>query len=348
MIKGYANLKETKEYFKNRGIHKNYIKNTEKFYSLLFGMGTHLGEFTDEHSNLYIDTLTYGLENGVNFIDTSVNYREMKSEKDVGVVLNKLINKRKTIKRGEIVIATKGGQIYGDCEIDVKAIDYLEEILIPEGILNIEDVNIVDGHMHTLAPYFYETTIELSKRNLGIDTIDIHYIHNPEISMYVLGEVEFYKQLKVLVEFYEEQVEKGNIQFYGMSTWKAFICDENSPWYISLEKVLDIAREVKGLNNNFKFIQMPYNIYNKSALENKTQLVGKEHYCAIRAAKKLGLYTTISSPLNQCRDNDSLSINDKLEFIIDTKDLQATIIGSKTKKHLIENLNYILSERLIL
>lgn len=348
MIKGYANLNETKEYFNNRGIKEKSIKHNGKFYSLLFGMGTHFGDFTDEHSNLYIDTLSYGLENGVNFIDTSVNYRGMKSEKDIGTVLDKLINKRKIIKREEIVIATKGGQIYGDCEIDVKPIDYLKEILIPEGILNIEDINTVDGHMHTLVPYFYETTIELSKKNLGVDTIDIHYIHNPEISRYVLGEEEFYKQLKILVEFYEEQVEKGNIRFYGMSTWKAFICDVNSPWHISIEKVLDVVKEVKGESHHFKFIQIPYNMYNKSAGENKTQLVGKEYYCAIKAAKKLGLDVTISAPLNQCRDKDDLSINEKLEFVIETEGIYALIIGSKTKKHLIENLNYVLLNELTL
>ncbi len=342
MIKGYASLNETREYFNKIGISEEYVKNNGDFYTIGIGIGTHLGNFSDEHSNLYKDAIEYGLKNGINFIDTSVTYREMKSEKDIGHVLDDLINKKQILKREEVIVATKGGQIYGDCDINVRPIDYLEEILIPEGILNIEDVNVVHGHRHTLVPYFYETTIELSKNNLGIETIDIHYIHNPEISKYVLGEDEFYQQLKILIEFYEEQVEKENIRFYGISSWEAFTCNLDSNWHISMEKIINIAKEVKGEHHHLKFIQLPYNIYNQNGSKLKNQIIDGEYYNAIDAANKLGLNVTVSAPLNQFKDGDNdISLTEKLNFIKNAKGIYSAIIGSKRKEHIKENLNFI-------
>lgn len=341
MIKGYASLNGTREYFNKIGINEEYLKGDAKFYTTSIGMGTHLGDFSDEHSNLYKNAIEYGLQNGINFIDTSVTYREMRSEKDIGYVLDKLINKMKILKREEVIVATKGGQIYGDCDINVKPIDYLEEILIPEGILNIEDVNVVHGNTHTLVPCFYETTIELSKNNLGIETIDIHYIHNPEISRYVLGEKEFYEQLKVLIEFYEEQVEKKNIRYYGISSWEAFTCDTNLNWHISMEKVINIAKEIKGDNHHFKFIQFPYNISNQNAAKLKNQMVDGKYYTAIDAANKLGINVTVSVPLNQCKESRGIGIKEKLNFIKNTHGVSVAIIGSKNKDHIGENFNFM-------
>jgi aryl-alcohol dehydrogenase-like predicted oxidoreductase len=345
-IKGFANLEDTKKYFNNKDIDSKHIRNTHWFYTLPMAIGTHLGDFSDEHSDLYVDAIIYGLEHGINFIDTAVNYRAMRSERDIGKVLKYLISEKKTIKREEIVISTKGGQIYGDYHLGVKPIDYLEKILIPNGILERKDVNIVDNHRHTLVPSFYKTAIGLSKENLGIETIDIHYIHNPEISMYVLGSELFYKQLEKLIGFYEEQVELGNIRFYGMATWDAFISDPGSRWYISLEKVMDIVKGVVGEKHHFKFIQLPYNKFNNLA-NIKTNQSLKGRYCTpIQVANELGLTVTISSPLNQSEglSKGALSHGELLKYVINTEGVYATMVGTKTREHLKENMRGVITE----
>ena len=345
-IKGFAGLEETKKYFSTRGIDSKHIRNTDWFYTLPMAIGTHLGNFSDEHSRLYEDTITYAVENGVNFIDTAINYRGMRSERDIGKVLEYLINENKTVKREELVISTKGGQIFGDSQSGIKPIDYLEKILIPQGILEGKDVNIADNHRHTLVPRFYKLSIETSKESLGVETIDIHYIHNPEISMHVLGPEIFYKQLEKLVEFYEEQVELGSIRFYGMATWDAFISDTDSRGYISLEKVMEVVKAVAGEKHHFKFIQLPYNKFYNLANTKLNQSFKGKNYTAIEAANKLGLTVTISSPLNQGEglNEDNLSSKELLRYVIGTEGVYAAMVGTKTRAHLQENLSGIFED----
>lgn len=336
MIKGYAKLRDTKNYFERLQISNKNVRHNESLYSLPIAIGTHLGDFSDEDSLAFIETMTYGLRNGVNFIDTAINYRGMRSERDIGIVLNNLINEEKSIGREEIIISTKGGQIYGDIALKMPPINYLNNILIPNGILRLEDVNIVDNYRFTLKPKFYETSIDLSRKNLGLETIDIHYIHNPEVSMYVLGEDSFYKQLEELFKFYEEQVSKGYIRAYGFATWNGLLEDVDSRWYISLEKVVEIAKAIGGDNHHFKYVQLPFNKSN--------QLVKGKECTTIEAANSLGLTVNISAPLNQCKDVNfsEVSHDELLRFVIETPGVYAAMVGTKAKDHFISNLKGVL------
>lgn len=104
--------------------------------------------------------------------------------------------------------------------------------------------------------------------------IDIYYLHNPEISMMVLGNKMFYSQLSKLFQFFEEQVEKGVIRFYGLATWKAFLIQPNQSGYISLEKVVEMAKSIGGESHHFKFIQFPLNRMQQNSILLKNQWVG--------------------------------------------------------------------------
>ena len=67
------------------------------------GLGTHLGSFADEDSRQYIDAITYAAKNGIISIDTAINYRGMRSEKDVGTAISALISSGE-IKREDFII----------------------------------------------------------------------------------------------------------------------------------------------------------------------------------------------------------------------------------------------------
>lgn len=91
MIKGYANLQGTIEYFNKQNSTENWnITNDRYSYSKL-GLGTFIGDFSDENSRLFRESIKYSLLNGINFIDTAINYRGMRSERDIGIVITKLI-----------------------------------------------------------------------------------------------------------------------------------------------------------------------------------------------------------------------------------------------------------------
>jgi len=184
---------------------------------------------------------------------------------------------------------------------------------------------------------------------MGIETIDIHYIHNPEISMKVLGEEDFYLQIEKLVEFYESQVDKGNIRSYGMATWNGFIDDIDSDWFISLEQVISIAKKVAGENHHFNFIQLPLNKKINFAATKKNQIVNGKYLTAIEAAKELGLYVTTSAPLIHGKefDEDELTPAKLLNYATNIDGVYTTMVGTKRIDNLEKNISTILKKDLI-
>ena len=55
------------------------------------GLGTYLGAFSDEDSRKYEEAVAFAVQNGIMSIDTAINYRGMRSEKDVGEAVGALI-----------------------------------------------------------------------------------------------------------------------------------------------------------------------------------------------------------------------------------------------------------------
>ncbi|MCM1991490.1 aldo/keto reductase [Oceanirhabdus seepicola] len=345
MIKGCATVKGTKGYFDKRNIQRDKLRNSGEFYTLPVAVGTHLGDFSEEHSMLFQECIEHALRKKVNFIDTAVNYRGMKSERDIGKVLDKLINKEKVLKREEVVISTKAGMLPGDIDIPLKPLDYLDEIFIKNGLLKKEDVNIIDGYRCSLNPNLYEYCIEQSKKNMGIETIDILYVHEPGISREVLGEEKFYDGIKEVFAALEEQVKKGNIRNYGMATWWCFREGTKGARYISLNKVYDIAKEVGGQNHHFRFIQLPYNKVMREATTLKNQEVDGEKITTIELAQRLGVKVTVSAPLNQFEfEKEKFTGSELVKYVIDTEGIYAAMIGTKRKEHLDDNIKGIIEE----
>lgn len=338
MIKGHADLSSTNLFFEKKKINPKIIRNTEWFSTFPIGMGTHLGNFSDLDSQEYIEAILYGIENGVNFIDTAINYRGMRSEKDVGKILDEAINVRKIAKREELIISTKCGLILGDITEGLRPNAYLEQVLKPLGIYENDFNHIADWDRHTLLPRFYEYAISKSKKNLGIETIDIHYVHIPEISRYALGEDRFYNQLRELFSFYEEQVKKGNIRFYGLATEEAFLNNENSEWYISLEKICKIAEEVSGKSHHFKFVQLPYNYTERTTAIKKYQKIVLKPVTAMEAAYELGINVIVNMPLNMGNIPMNMSVDEMLHFVTDELCVLAAMVGSKSQKHVASNI----------
>jgi aryl-alcohol dehydrogenase-like predicted oxidoreductase len=338
MIKGHADIFSTNLYFEKKKIEPKLLRSIGWFSTLPIGMGTHLGDFSDLDSKKYIQTLLYGIENGINFIDTAINYRGMRSEKDVGKTLYEAINVKKIVKREELIISTKCGLILGDITEGLRPSAYLDQILKPLGIQEDAFSVVNDWDRHTLMPAFYEYAISKSKENLGIETIDIHYIHIPEISRYALGEEQFYNQLRKLFYFYETQVAKNNVRFYGLASEVSFLYDDTSRWYISLEKVCKIAEEVAGKAHHLKFIQLQYNYIERTAATKKYQKISSRQVTALESAHELGINVIVNMPLNMGNIPKDVSVDEMLHFVTDNPHILSTMVGSKNLEHLASNL----------
>ena len=73
-------------------------------------MGTYLGDCDDAEDARYVTVLSAGLKQGLNLVDTAINYRCQRSERAVGEAIRKAVSGG-SVQRDELVIATKGGFI---------------------------------------------------------------------------------------------------------------------------------------------------------------------------------------------------------------------------------------------
>ncbi|MGH8338056.1 MAG: aldo/keto reductase, partial [Gammaproteobacteria bacterium] len=116
MIKGRATTSGTAAYaarFPN--LPGNYRPTMDLALSTI-GIGTYLGEHDTRTDAAYAESLRLALALGINLIDTAVNYRLQRSERVIGRILKEAIDGG-TLKREEVVVATKGGYVTFDGEM---------------------------------------------------------------------------------------------------------------------------------------------------------------------------------------------------------------------------------------
>src|SRR6266481_6442980 len=145
------------------------------------GIGTYLGEPDARTDQSYTDAIVAAVEAGANVIDSAINYRFQRSERSVRAAVNELALRGFT--REELVICTKGGFLTPDGEMPADASEYFNHEYVVTEILREGDVA---AGCHSMAPRFIADQLERSRRNLGVETIDVYYLHNPETQ---LGEV---------------------------------------------------------------------------------------------------------------------------------------------------------------
>ena len=93
---------------------------------------------------------------------------------------------------------------------------YLSEKLENKGI-SIEDFQNMKVYSRLSILLFYEIALNKSLENLGLEMIDVYYIHIPEITKLKLTEDEFYEKMEMLIRWYETKCFEGKIRYYGIA-----------------------------------------------------------------------------------------------------------------------------------
>ncbi|PYM32383.1 MAG: aldo/keto reductase, partial [Candidatus Rokuibacteriota bacterium] len=140
------------------------------------GIGTYLGREDAETDVAYQDALVRALELGINTVDTAVNYRHQRSERAIRTALAAAFG-RGLARRDEVVVATKGGYVPFDGAVPRDPRAWFTQTYLDTGIVGPGDVV---GGIHCIAPRYLADQIERSRANLGLETLDIYYVHNPE------------------------------------------------------------------------------------------------------------------------------------------------------------------------
>ncbi len=76
--------------------------------------------------------------------------------------------------------------------------------------------------MHSMDPDFLADQIDRSRANLGVDTIDVFYLHNPETQLGFLNREEFDERIRRAFDRLEQLVAAQKIRWYGAATWDGF------------------------------------------------------------------------------------------------------------------------------
>ena len=233
------------------------------------GIGTYLGEPTAACDTLYREAVTEALEHGINVIDTAVNYRHQRSERAIAQALAEVTSSGK-IRRDELLIATKGGFLSFDGSEPEDPSAYFQHTLIDPGLFRPEEV--VAG-CHVMSPKYLENQIDVSRHNLGLDALDIYYLHNPEIQASNVERKEFDRRVRAAFAALEKAVGEGKIRMFGTATWNGYRVGLDSREALSLPDLLRMAEEVGGKDHHFRAVQLPYNLAMPEALSARTQHV---------------------------------------------------------------------------
>lgn len=288
------------------------------------GIGTYRGGMDQETDAVYISALFTALNGGINLIDTSLNYRHQRSERNVGVALRNFFENANG-HRDELVVCSKGG--------------YLVPEAITAGTFFLEDVV---GNVHCIAPDFLSDQIERSRRNLGLERIDVYYLHNPETQLEYVSKNEFLNRIRVAFERLELAVADNRIRFYGTSTWHGYYDGG-----LSLSALLEIAREVGGNEHHFRFIQLPFHL---GVLESTPETL-KNLSGVLQLASISGITVIASASLMQGRLSRDLPDEIKdimpgldtdaqraVQFTRSTPGISCALVGMRRSSHVLENI----------
>jgi aryl-alcohol dehydrogenase-like predicted oxidoreductase len=311
------------------------------------GIGTYLGEPNAQVDCSYSAAITRALQLGVNVIDSAVNYRHQRSERSIGRAISGLISSGELL-RDEIFLATKGGFLTFDADPPADPASYFYEQIIQSGLARPEDVA---ADCHVMSPRYLKNQIEVSRQNLGMETIDLYYVHNPETQLSRVNHEEFYRRLQDAFAALEEAVSEGRIRFYGLATWNAFRTEPDSREAVSLKEVLRAAREVGGEDHHFRAVQLPFNLAMPEALLNSTQSFDGQRTSLLRCATMQKLMVFASATLLQgqlsegfppgiagCFKGLKTDAQRSIQFVRSTPGITCALVGMSRLDHVEQNL----------
>ncbi|SFR37779.1 aldo/keto reductase [Halogeometricum limi] len=261
------------------------------------GVGTYLGDATDDADADYREAVRTALDSGINLVDTAVNYRCQRSERAVGDAL-----RESDADRSEVVLATKGGFVPFDGSRPDDPGAYVRDEFVRTGLVGTDD--LAHGS-HSLAPGFLAELFDRSLENLGVDAVDCYYVHNPETQLAVRSREDVYDQLEAAFELLEEKRLAGELGVYGVATWEAFRVPRGHDSYLSLPEVVaraERAAESAGADDcGFSAVQLPFNVQMADAftVEAHAHPDGDGDVSALWYAQEAGLDVFASASLGQ-------------------------------------------------
>lgn len=246
--------------------------------------------------------LIKALKEGVNLVDTSTNYMEGDSERVVGSTLRHLVAE-KILARDEVIVVSKIGYVQGQ---NLKQAEAREK----SGRPYPDMVKYGEGLWHCVHPEFLADQLAASLDRLGLDTLDVCLLHNPE---YFLAEAarrggakvdeqrdRFYHRMEQAFSYFESQVAAGRIRWYGVSS-NTVTAPASDAEATSLFHFLDAATRAAAsqgpAHHHFALLQCPMNLFESGALITRNTGVEQQD-TVLELAQREHLSVLVNRPLN--------------------------------------------------
>ncbi len=301
VLKGSASINSTKKLSEEHKDFKyNPLGKTGLFVSEA-GFGCYR---IDIRSQINREALKRALLEGINLIDTSSTYTNGNSELLIGELISELV-KSKKICRKSFVLVTKGGYLQG-FNYELSQSRKNENNPFPD---LVEYQNRLE---HCIHPEFIKDQITRSLERLGVETIDVYLLHNPEYYLkwaknnkvnITKARIEYYLRIKKAFEYLEKEVENGRINHYGISS-NTFPLDAKDYEFTCLHNIIEIAEEVSE-NNHFSVIEFPMNLAETNPY---TKVNQPNDLTLLELAEKKNLGVLINRPLNSIYNNQLITV----------------------------------------
>jgi aryl-alcohol dehydrogenase-like predicted oxidoreductase len=350
VITGRATAKGTQRYKQrhNQSCAADYFREAHSLVASSIGIGTYLGEPDECTDTLVTAAVIDSVLQGANLIDSAINYRYQHGELSVGKAIQQLVASGDA-SRDELIICTKGGVL--PCP-NPNHVNWFYRHYVEPNNSTVRMADLVEDR-YCIHPEYLQDQLNKSLANLGVQTIDVYYIHNPEKQLAKVEPDIFYNQLRTIFEVMEDAVLVGKIANYGLATWNAFRVPPTQSDHIDLSRAKSIAREVAGnRDDHFRFIQFPLNMAMPEALLSPTQMLEGEQISTMEAAHRLGIAAIASKSIcqgqvvGQIPENIAFVFGDRLrtdcqralQYTRSAPGLLSALVGMKTPKHIRDNL----------
>jgi aryl-alcohol dehydrogenase-like predicted oxidoreductase len=197
------------------------------------------------------------LELGCNVFDTAISYRAMTSERALGAALRRAFV-RGTAARDEVFVSSKCGYLTVDPSSPLLRRDgrrYLVETYVETGLVDPHEV--VNG-THVLSPAFVRDQIRRSRANLGLATLDLYCLDDPDLQLLAHGPDVFRARLREVFAALEQAAREGEIAAYGVASFAGFITPHSEKGHLSIPELFELALEVGGGDHRLRGIALPY------------------------------------------------------------------------------------------
>jgi len=198
----------------------------------------------------------------------------------------------------------------------------------------------VVGRMHSMSPDFLADQIDRSRANLGVDTIDVFYLHNPETQLSFVQPAEFENRLRRSFSRLEQLAAQQKIRWYGAATWDGF----RKKGALDLARMVEIAAQEGGADHHFRFIQLPFNLGMVEAYAGGAASV-------LETAGRLGIAVVASATLLQTQVIDQMpdavahllpglesNAQRAIQFTRSTPGIAVALVGMGRSAHVQHNL----------